>query len=106
MMGCGVLGIDVHGQPDIEVTDVSINFVTPDRGLFCYAKITLNGCIVMRGIGIHKKLNSEELRLTFPTKAIGGEQAYIAHPVTKEASKIIEDAIFDKVAIEQEMRTV
>jgi stage V sporulation protein G len=47
-------------------------------------------------IGIHKNLNKDGYRITYPTKKVGDKDINIFHPINKEASRLIEDKIVFK----------
>lgn len=70
-----------------------IEFIKPNNGLIGFASLVIDDKIFLSSIGIHKKLGAEGYRLTFPSK----EKFSIFHPITKEASKQIEEAIFGKL---------
>jgi DNA-binding cell septation regulator SpoVG len=77
----------------MKITEVQIEFIKPKEGLIGFASLVMEGEVFLSGIGIHKKLSCEGYRLTYPNK---GEFA-IFHPITKEASSQIEEAIFKKL---------
>jgi DNA-binding cell septation regulator SpoVG len=81
----------------IIITKVNIDFIKPQNGLFAFASVIINGQFCLSSIGIHKKKLCREIRLTYPSKKNMEKQSLIFYPITKEASKIIEIAIFNKV---------
>lgn len=77
----------------MKITEVQIEFTKPHNGLIGFASFVMNEQVYLSGIAIHKKLAAEGYRLTFPSK----REFAIFHPITKEASKQIEEAIFAKL---------
>jgi len=77
----------------MQITEIQIEFVKPNNGLVGFASLVVDGNIYLSSIAIHKKLNSADYRLTYPSK---GKFA-IFHPINKEASNQIERAIFAKL---------
>ena len=77
----------------MKITRVEIEFINPSNGLVAFASIVIDEGIFLLGIAIHKKLNSEGYRLTYPSKG----QFSIFYPIKKEVSKQIEEAIFEKL---------
>ena len=77
----------------MKITEVQIDLIKPNNGLNGFASLVIDEEVFLSSIAIHKKLTGEGYRLTFPSK---GEFA-IFHPITKEASKQIEEAIFTKL---------
>ena len=60
------------------------------------ASLVFNESLYLGSIAIHKKLNKEGYRLTFPTKVVGGKNLNLYHPINPKASKAIEAAIFQQ----------
>ena len=77
----------------IQITEVQIEFITPRDGLIAFASLVINDCLKLSSIAIHKKLNAEGYRVTYPSKG----KFNIFHPINKEASDSIEEAIFSKL---------
>lgn len=73
----------------MKITKVKVFLVEPKDSLVGYAKCTLDDEFLLKSIGIHKKLGKQEYRLTYPKK---GDE-YVFHPMTKNASKAVEEAI-------------
>jgi stage V sporulation protein G len=76
----------------ITVTEVQIEFITPHEGLIAFATVVVNDCIRLSSIAVHQKL-SGGFRLTYPVKG----KFNIFHPINKETSETIEEAIFQKL---------
>lgn len=77
----------------IQITEVQIEFIAPREGLIAFATIAINDCLKLSSIAVHKKLNTEGYRITYPSKG----KFNIFHPINKEASDAIEEAIFSKL---------
>ncbi len=79
----------------MKIKNVIIKPVTPNNGLIGFASITLNEDIALNSIAIYRKLDGSGYRLVYPTK---GQTAakYIFHPLTRQMSKEIEQAIFEE----------
>ncbi len=77
----------------IKITEVQIEFIKPNNGMIGFASILINESIFLSSIAIHKKLNAEGYRITYPSKGQFG----IFYPINKEVSKQIEEAIFEKL---------
>lgn len=77
----------------MKITEVQIEFIKPNNGLIGFASLVIEDKIYLSGVAIHKKLRAEGYRLTFPSKG----EFTIFHPITKEASKQVEEVIFSKL---------
>lgn len=77
----------------IKITEVQIEFIKPNNGMIGFASILINDSIFLSSIAIHKKLNTEGYRITYPSKG----QFSIFYPINKEVSRQIEEAIFEKL---------
>jgi DNA-binding cell septation regulator SpoVG len=89
-----------------EVSEVHLQFITPNRGLIAIAKIVLNSALVIDGIGVYEKLNAPEYRLTYPNRNLqNGRVLTLVHPIQAELSHAIESAIFQKI-VERKLKAV
>lgn len=77
----------------MKVTEVQIEFVKPNNGLVGFASIVIDDNIYLSSIAIHKRLNLSGYRLTYPSKG----RFNLFHPIRKEASNKIEQAIYAKL---------
>ena len=77
----------------IKITEVQIEFIKPNNGMVGFASVLINDSIFLSSIAIHKKLNAEGYRITYPNKG----QFSIFYPINKEVSRQIEEAIFEKL---------
>jgi stage V sporulation protein G len=67
--------------------------IKPYNGLIAFASLVVDDNIFLSSIAIHKKLNAEGYRLTYPSKG----KFTIFHPINKQTSAEIEEAIFRKL---------
>ncbi len=75
------------------ITEVKIEMVKPNNGLIGFASLVIDGSLYLSSIAVYKKLNADGYRILYPNKG----QFSIYHPITKEASTLIEEAIFNKL---------
>ncbi len=76
----------------IQISEVKIEFIKPCEGLVAFASVVINNAICLSSIAIHKKLNAEGHRITYPSKG----KFSIFHPISREAGLAIEAAILEK----------
>jgi len=79
------------------ISEIEIILIKPNGGLVAFGSLVIDGNIYLSSIGIFKKLNGAGYRLTYPTKNVGGREMNIFHPVNKDASRKIEEALFNKL---------
>ncbi len=77
----------------MKITEAQIEFIKPSNGMIGFASLVIDGSMYLSSIAIHKKLNAEGYRLTYPSKGQFG----IFYPINKEVSKQIEETIFKKL---------
>lgn len=77
----------------MEITDVQIDLIKQHDGLIGFASVVIEKSLFLSCIGIHKKINGLGYRLTYPSKG----KFDVFHPINREASHIIEQAIFEKL---------
>ena len=78
------------------INEIQIIPVKPNNGLVAFASCVVDNCLYLSSIAIHKKLDGSGYRLTYPTKKVGMGSLHIYHPITKELSKVIEEAIIKR----------
>jgi stage V sporulation protein G len=61
-----------------------------------FGSVLFDNCLYLGSIGIHKKLDGSGYRITYPTKKIGNKNVNIYHPINKDTSKAIEEALISK----------
>ena len=79
------------------VSEVNITPVKPDTGLVAFASCVIDGQLYLGSIGVHQYPFTDEYRITYPTKKVADKSFNIYHPIDRETSKAIEDAIIKKV---------
>ena len=79
----------------IKVAEVQIVPIKASNGLVGFASVVADDSLYLGSIGIHLKLGGG-YRLTYPTKQVGGRNLNIYHPINKETSEAIEQAIINK----------
>ena len=82
----------------MNIKKVEIVPIKPREGLIGFASIVIGDCFYLSSIGVHARLDGKGFRITYPTKKVGDVNVAIFHPLEKELSKEIEQAIFEKAA--------
>lgn len=77
----------------MKISEVHIEFIKPRDGLIGFASFVIDDSIYISSVAIHKKLNGDGYRLTYPSKG----NFTICHPINKKASQEIESAIFSQL---------
>ena len=67
----------------------------PVNGLVAFASVVIDGDLYLSSIAIYTKLDGS-YRLLYPTKNVGQRLLNIFHPINREASHAIEQAVFEK----------
>lgn len=80
----------------MKITEVQIVPIKPNNGLIAFASVVIDGNLYLGSIGIHSRVDGSGYRLTYPTKPVGGRDLNIYHPINKNASEAIEQAIVNK----------
>lgn len=81
-----------------KITEVQITPIKPNNGLVAFASVVLDNSVYLGFIGVYTRLNGEGYRLTYPTKNVGDRSLNIYHPINRETSKAIEEAIIAKIS--------
>ena len=82
----------------MNIKKVEIVPIKPHEGLIGFASIVIGDCLYLSSIGVHTRLDGKGFRITYPTKKVGNINVAIFHPLEKELSREIEQAIFEKAA--------
>lgn len=77
----------------MKISEIQINFIKPCDGLIGFASFVIDESIYISSVAIHKKLNGDGYRLTYPSKG----NFTICHPINKKTSQEIEVAIFNQL---------
>jgi len=78
------------------ITEIQILPIKPQNGLVAFGSVIFNDCLYLGSIGVHTKLDGNGYRITYPTKKVGSKDLNIYHPINKETSQAIEQAITQK----------
>lgn len=81
----------------MKISEVNIQFIKPVDGLIGFASLVIDGAFYLGSIGIHQRLDGTGYRLTYPTKKSTLNSRPIFHPINREISQAIEQAIFIKL---------
>jgi stage V sporulation protein G len=79
------------------VAEVQITLIKPHDGLIGFANLVWGGCLFLGSIGIHQKLDGSGYRLTYPTRKVGTQNLTLFHPISRQASTAVEQAVFSKL---------
>ena len=77
------------------VSEVNITPIKPQDGLIAFASVVVNESLYLGSIAIYTRPDGS-YRLLYPTKKLGDRLVNLFHPICRETSKQIEDAIFKK----------
>lgn len=80
----------------MKLTEIQIIPIKPNNGLIAFASVVVEDNLYLGSIGVHSRIDGSGYRLTYPTKPIGGRDLNIYHPINKEASEAIEQAVISK----------
>ena len=80
----------------MKITEVQIIPIKPNNGLVAFASVVVENSLYLGSLGVYTRLNGSGYRITYPTKKIGDKNINIYHPINKETSKAIEEAIVSK----------
>lgn len=77
------------------ISEINITPIKPQDGLIAFASIVVDGHLYLSSIAIYTRLDGS-YRLLYPTKKLGERILNLFHPISRDASKQIENAIFKK----------
>ena len=78
------------------ITEVQIVPIKAQNGLMGIASVVFDGSLFLGSIGIYTKRNGPGYRITYPTKSNSGRNFNIYHPIRREVSEAIEQAVLSK----------
>jgi stage V sporulation protein G len=81
----------------MKITEIQITPIKPKDGLIAFASVVLDNSLYLGSLGVYTRLDGLGHRITYPTKKIGDKSINIYHPINKETSKAIEQAVFKKL---------
>lgn len=77
------------------ITEVNVAPIKPQDGLVAFASVVLDDSVYLSSIAVYTRPDGS-YRLVYPTKKLGERILNLFHPISREASKQIEAAIFKK----------
>ena len=80
----------------MKITEIQIIPIKPREGLVAFASVVVENSLYLGSLGVHTRLDGSGYRITYPTKKIGNKNINIYHPINKETSKEIEEAIISE----------
>jgi len=80
----------------MKITEIQIIPIKPKEGLVAFASIVVENSLYLGSLGVYTRLDGSGYRITYPTKKIGEKNINIYHPINKETSKAIEEAIISE----------
>ena len=81
----------------MKITEVQITPIKHKDGLVGFASIVLENSVYLGFIGVYTRFDGTGYRLTYPTKKVGEKSINIYHPINRETSKAIEEAVISKL---------
>lgn len=78
------------------ISEVNVTLIKPTDGLVAFASCVIDNNLYIGSLGVHKLLNGTGYRITYPTKLMGSRTLHYFHPVTRDANRLIEQAIVAK----------
>ena len=80
----------------MKITEIQIIPIKPKEGLVAFASVVVENSLYLGSIGVYTRIDGTGYRITYPTKKIGEKNINIYHPINKETSKAIEEAIISE----------
>jgi len=80
----------------MKITEVQIIPIKPKDGLVAIASVIADNSLYLGSLGVYTRLDGSGYRITYPTKKIGEKNINIYHPINRETSKEIEEAIISE----------
>lgn len=80
----------------MRITEVQITPIKATNGLIALASIIYNDALFLGSIGVYTRIDGNGYRITYPTKNSSNRNFNIYHPINKQVSEAIEQAILSK----------
>jgi DNA-binding cell septation regulator SpoVG len=77
----------------MKITEIQITPIKPKDGLVAFASVVVENSLYLGSLGVYTRVDGSGYRITYPTKKIGEKNINIYHPINKQTSKAIEEAI-------------
>ena len=82
---------------EIKLSEIQITPVKPHNGLQAFVTFVLNESFFVGNVALYSRLNGEGYRLVWPIKVLhNGLKINCVHPINKQASQVIEDAVISE----------
>ncbi len=80
----------------MKITEIQIIPIKPRDGLVAFASVVAENSLYLGSIGVYTRIDGSGYRITYPTKKVGNRDINIYHPINKETSRAIEEAVISK----------
>ena len=80
----------------MKITEIQITPIKPSNGLVAFGSVVVDSCLYLGSIAVYARLDGSGYRITYPTKKIGNKNINIYHPINRELSQAIEQAVLAK----------
>lgn len=84
-------------SPILKISEIEFIPVKPKEGLIGFASFVLDEKYYVSSVAIYTRLAGSSYRLVYPTKKIGERNINIFHPINREVSEVIDEAVIKKV---------
>ena len=82
---------------NITISEIEIIPIKPHNGLLAFTSFILNHAFYIGDVAIYSRISKPGYRLVYPVKVLAnGAKVNCFHPINKDASQIIEDAVVKK----------
>ena len=78
------------------ITEVQVVPIKAQDGLVAIASVVFDSSLFLGSIGVYTKRNGPGYRITYPTKSNSGRNFNIYHPIRRDVSEAIEQAVLSK----------
>ena len=79
-----------------QITEIQIIPVKPKDGIIAFTSFLLDECLYLSSIAIMTRPQGG-FRLVYPTKKVGNRDINLFHPINKNFSQMIEEAVIEKL---------
>ncbi|MBS4170328.1 Uncharacterized protein NEOC95_001054 [Neochlamydia sp. AcF95] len=80
----------------MSITKAELLPIKPPNGLIAFACIEIDHQFYISSIGVLKRRDETDYRITYPTRKVGEQNLTLSHPTEPCLSKAIEQAICNK----------
>lgn len=79
----------------MKITEVRVVPIKPQDGLVAFASVVVDESLYLGSIAVYIRPNGS-YRLLYPAKKVGVRSLDIFHPISRSASRRLEELIFEK----------